>query len=569
YQAEIAQGRMEALVNFQTMVAELTGLALANASLLDEGTAAAEAMSMGLAVTRGKKLGFFVSDDCHPQTLAVIRTRAEPLGVKVHTGRPEDADLEALEVFGVLLQYPGTDGELRSPKAAIDRAHAAGALAILATDLLALTLLTPPGELGADIAVGSAQRFGVPMGAGGPHAAFIATAEKHKRAVPGRIIGVSKDARGKPAYRLALQTREQHIRRDKATSNICTAQVLLAVMAGAYAVYHGPEGLLAIARRVHALAEIFAEGMRRRGFSLAHEAFFDTVKVSAVPGHDLAERALEAGFNVRRYPNGDVGLAFDEVSNVAEVDALFAAFASAAPTASEASARTLAAEVDIDLPELFARTSSFLQHEVFHAYHAEHEMLRYLQRLQAKDLSLVHSMIPLGSCTMKLNATSEMLPVTWEGFGRIHPFAPHDQLQGYGRLFRDLEIWLAEITGFAAVSLQPNAGSQGEYAGLLVIRGYHAARGQGHRNVCLIPTSAHGTNPASAVMAGMKVVPVQCDDAGNIDLEDLRAKAEKHADDLAARVRAEASEAVGAADAKAAKSASTSATLLTSSKARP
>lgn len=536
YQAEIAQGRMEALVNFQTTVADLTGLPLANASLLDEATAAAEAMSMCIALTRGKRSGFFISEDCHPQTIEVVRTRAEPLGIEVLVGAPERAHFEKDRLFGILLQYPGTDGRIVDPRPHIERAHQAGALAVVATDLLALTLITPPGEMGADIAVGSAQRFGVPLGAGGPHAAFLATTEENKRVVPGRLIGVSRDARGKPAYRLALQTREQHIRRDKATSNICTAQVLLAVMAGAYAVYHGPDGLTRIARRAHAMARLFAEGMRRLGHRVADGLFFDTVRVHAPALGDLAQAALDAGFNVRRFEGGDVSLSFDELSTPEEVDALLTAYARLAPAGSgqKTSVRELAPEVSVELPERVARSSAFLTHEVFHRHHSEHEMLRYLHRLQARDLSLTHSMIPLGSCTMKLNATSEMLPVTWPELSRIHPFAPHDQLEGYRALFEELERWLSEITGFSAVSLQPNAGSQGEYTGLLVIRAYHRARGEGHRAVCLIPTSAHGTNPASAVMAGMKVVPVNCDDHGNIDLFDLEAKSEKHAGQLAA-----------------------------------
>ena len=532
YQAEIAQGRMEALVNFQTAVSDLTGLPLANASLLDEATAAAEAMSMCVALTRGKRNGFFVSDACHPQVIDVIQTRAAPLDIAVHVGKPEDADFEGQDLFAVLLAYPATDGSIRDPRPHIERAHAAGALAVVCTDLLALTLLRSPGSLGADIAVGSAQRFGVPLGAGGPHAAFLATTEASKRVVPGRIIGVSKDARGKPAYRLALQTREQHIRRDKATSNICTAQVLLAVMAGAYAVYHGPEGLTRIARRVHAMAKVFAEGLRRLGFEVSSEPFFDTLRIRSKPGDDLVARALAAGFNIRRLGD-DVTVSFDELSEPSEVDALLKAFApedmSTCPSFGE-----LAADISVSTPEPFARPDTFLTHEVFHRYHGEHEMLRYLNRLQSRDLSLTHAMIPLGSCTMKLNATSEMIPVSWPELARIHPFAPHEQLAGYRVIYEDLERWLAEITGFDGISLQPNAGSQGEYTGLLVIRAFHRSRGEGHRKVCLIPTSAHGTNPASAVMAGMKVVPVQCDEDGNIDLQDLEAKAERHREELAA-----------------------------------
>lgn len=535
YQAEIAQGRLEALVNFQTMVSDLTGLPLSNASLLDEGTAAAEAMAMCLALTKGKKNGFFVSEDCHPQTIEVLKTRAEPLGVRVLVGATDTADFEGQELFGVLLQYPGTHGDVQNLEPIIESAHKFGAYAVVATDLLALTLLKPPGEMGADIAIGSAQRFGVPLGAGGPHAAFLSTSEAHKRLIPGRIIGVSKDAQGQPAYRLALQTREQHIRRDKATSNICTAQVLLAVMAGAYAVYHGPDGLRQIARRVHAHAKVFAEGMRKLGFEVSSQVFFDTVRLKPIEAN-LADVALQAGFNVRRYANGDIGLSFDELSTPEELNALFKAFAPVRPKSSGLllSAEELGEIVSVELPEEFARKTPFLEHEVFACYRSEHEMLRYLHRLQGKDLSLTHSMIPLGSCTMKLNATAEMMPVSWPEFGQLHPFAPHEQMSGYRELFEQLEAWLAEITGFSAVSLQPNAGSQGEYTGLLVIRAYHHARGDQHRNVCLIPTSAHGTNPASAVMAGMRVVPVQCDASGNIDLADLTAKADKHQNELAA-----------------------------------
>ena len=533
YQAEIAQGRMEALVNFQTAVSDLTALPLANASLLDEATAAAEAMAMCAALTRHKKTGFFVSADCHPQVIAVIHTRAAPMGIHVHVGPPEEADFEGQDLFGILLAYPASDGRVVDPTAHIERAHAGGALAVVATDLLALTLLKPPGELGADIAVGSAQRFGVPLGAGGPHAAFLATKEAHKRVVPGRIIGVSKDARGKKAYRLALQTREQHIRRDKATSNICTAQVLLAVMAGAYAVYHGPRGLTRIAQRTHALARVFAEGMRRLGYAIVHETFFDTVRLAPRDGVDLVRVALDAGFNIRAFEQGGAGVAFDERSSADEVRALLEVFAAALGQKAPA-VEALGDEVEIAAPAGLERNTPFLEHEVFERYHAEHEMLRYLARLEAKDLSLTHSMIPLGSCTMKLNATSEMLPVSWPELSRIHPFAPADQQRGYEEMFGQLQTWLAEITGFSAVSLQPNAGSQGEYTGLLVIRAYHHARGDTQRTVCLIPTSAHGTNPASAVMAGMKVVPVKCDEAGNIDLADLEAKAEQHRDTLAA-----------------------------------
>ena len=534
YQAEIAQGRMEALVNFQTMVADLTGLPMANASLLDEGTAAAEAVSFCHAIGRGKKSGFFVVDGVHPQTIDVVRTRAEPVGFNLLTGPVDAIDFERQDLFGILLQYPATDGSIEDHRALIRRAHDAGALVVVATDLLALTLLTPPGELGADVAIGSAQRFGVPFGGGGPHAAFMATREAHKRHLPGRIIGVSKDVQDRPAYRLALQTREQHIRRDKATSNICTAQVLLAIMASMYAVYHGPRGLERIARRVHGLTKVLAAGLARLGYDVGRAPFFDTlrVRVGAARGAELMAAAEARLINLRSYPDGSVGISLDEKSGPELIDTLFSVFNSDA--APGFTAAQLSEEFDTDLPASFRRTSPYLTHPVFNRYHCEHEMLRYMQRLQSRDLSLTHSMIPLGSCTMKLNATAEMVPVTWPLFGGIHPFAPWSQQQGYVEMFRQLEGWLKDITGFAAVSLQPNAGSQGEYSGLLTIRAYQADRGQGHRNICLIPTSAHGTNPASAVMAGMKVVPVQCDSLGNIDLADLRAKAEKHTDNLAA-----------------------------------
>jgi glycine dehydrogenase len=531
YQPEIAQGRLEALVNFQTMVADLTGLPMANASLLDEATAAAEAMTMALAIHRHQGTRWLVSPDCHPQTIAVMRTRAEPVGVTIEVTDPATADLDG--VFGVLLQYPGTDGRVEDLTPVIARAKEAGATAVVATDLLALTLLRPPGEMGADIAVGSAQRFGVPMGAGGPHAAFLATSEAHKRHVPGRLIGVSRDRKGRSAYRLALQTREQHIRRDKATSNICTAQVLLAIISGAYAVYHGPDGLRRIAERVRAMTRLAHNGLVALGHSVPAGERFDTLRVQLDPerGEQLASAMLEAGYNVRRYAGGDLGLSFDETTRVDDVRAVLEVMAEGRPAPDLSS---LQEGVDAPVAEPLRRGSDFLTHEVFHRYHAEHEMLRYLQRLQRRDLSLTTSMIPLGSCTMKLNATAEMMPVSWPEFASIHPFAPADQQRGYARLYEQLEAWLAEITGFAAVSLQPNAGSQGEYTGLLTIRAHHRARGEGHRDACLIPVSAHGTNPASAVMAGLKVVPVRCDDHGNIDLDDLQAKAEQHADRLAA-----------------------------------
>jgi glycine dehydrogenase len=538
YQAEIAQGRLEALLNFQTMVADLTGLPLANASLLDEATAAAEAMMMCLRIKGGEKKGFFIAQDCHPQTIAVMQTRAEPFGIILHVGPPETIDLRRQDFFGILLQYPATDGAVRDYSGLVAQAHAAGVVVVVATDLLALTLLRPPGELGADIAVGSSQRFGVPLGFGGPHAAFLASKDEYKRQLPGRLVGVSRDAGGKPAYRLALQTREQHIRREKATSNICTAQVLLAVMAGMYAVYHGPDGLSHIAERVHALAVALAEGLRRLGCAVGAEPFFDTVRVR--PGAQTAgqsvdrvlARANERRFNLRRFEDDSIGIALDELTTAAEVQTLFEIFAGGKPV--PFTAEDLVGAAGPGFPPTLTRTSKYLTHEVFNRYHSEHEMLRYMHRLQSRDLSLVHSMIPLGSCTMKLNGTVEMIPVTWKGFSRIHPFAPAEQTLGYQDLCSQLESWLAEITGYAAVSLQPNAGSQGEYAGLLVIRAYHRHRGESARDVCLIPASAHGTNPASAAMAGLKVVPVACDARGNIDLAELEAKARQHRDRLAA-----------------------------------
>jgi glycine dehydrogenase len=532
YQAEIAQGRLEALLNFQTMVADLTGLPLAGASLLDEATAAGEAMHMCRALAGNGRNTFFVAEDCHPQTLAVVKTRARSLGIEVRVGRAESLDLSGGDVFGVLLQYPATDGRVVDYTGLVQRAHDAGALVAVATDLLALTMLRPPGEFGADIALGSSQRFGVPMGYGGPHAAFLSTRDEYKRQMPGRIIGVSKDADGHVAYRMALQTREQHIRREKATSNICTAQVLLAVMASMYAVYHGPEGLKRIARRVHALATALAEGLRRLGFDVGGEPFFDTLRVrlDRAAGEKVIAAARQRRMNLRPYDDGSVGVALDEAKSVADVQGLLEAFAGGrrAP-AVEARAASVP-----DLPAPVARTSGFLTHDVFNRHHSEHEMLRYMRMLESRDLSLATSMIPLGSCTMKLNGTTEMLPVTWPEFASLHPFAPADQARGYQELFAQLEAWLAEITGFAAVSLQPNAGSQGEYAGLLAIRAYHESRGEGHRNVCLIPVSAHGTNPASAAVAGFKVVAVACDARGNIEVEDLRAKAQQHARELGA-----------------------------------
>ncbi|MCY1007744.1 aminomethyl-transferring glycine dehydrogenase [Nannocystis pusilla] len=532
YQAEISQGRLEALINFQTMISDLTGLPLSNASLLDEGTAAAEAMAMCLHVAGGKKRAFVVADDCHPQTIAVVKTRAEAIGVTVRVAAPEDMDFGTGDVCGVLLQVPDTYGRIVDPTALIAKARAAGALAVVATDLLALTLLRPPGEMGADIAVGSAQRFGVPLGYGGPHAAFLACRDEHKRLLPGRVIGVSRDARGKRAYRMAMQTREQHIRRDKATSNICTAQVLLAIMAGMYAVYHGPQGLSRIGARVHALTAALAAGLRKLGHDTGDAPFFDTLTVAlqGVNADAVHARALAKGYNLRPIDAGRVGVALDERSTAEEVAALLEVFAGG-PTALDVT--DLARGAELGFGE-WTRKSEFLTHPVFRAYHSEHDLLRYIHKLESRDLSLTSSMISLGSCTMKLNATSEMQPLSWPELADLHPFVPRDQAAGYTAMFEALGRSLSAITGFHAVSLQPNAGSQGEYAGLLVIRAYHQSRGQGHRDVCLIPTSAHGTNPASAVLAGFKVVAVACDERGNVEVDDLRKKAAQHEGKLAA-----------------------------------
>ncbi len=542
YQAEIAQGRLEALLNFQTMIIDLTGLEIANASLLDEGTAAAEAMSMSYGLCKTKAKHFFVSETCHPQTIAVVQTRAKPLGIEVIVGDHRTFEFDQ-EIFGALLQYPATDGTIYDYREFIDKAHGAKALVTVAADILSLALLTPPGEFGADIAIGCTQRFGVPLGYGGPHAAYFATRAAYKRQVPGRIVGVSKDANGKAALRLALQTREQHIRRDKATSNICTAQVLLAVIASMYAVYHGREGIKRIAERIHQLTVILAEGLKRLGYSISSEPFFDTLRV------ELSDRsvsgiieAAEAGqINLRIIDSTTIGISLDETTTARDLVDLWEIFASLGEPSSASllfTVEELAAEVTRkvadDFNEPFARRSTYLTNPVFNRYHSETELLRYLHRLESKDLALNTSMIPLGSCTMKLNATAEMMPVTWPEFGKIHPFAPVSQTQGYQILFQQLEEWLAEITGFAGISLQPNAGSQGEYAGLLTICKYHENRGESDRNICLIPTSAHGTNPASAVMAGLKVVAVACDEMGNIDLDDLRKKAEHHSQNLAA-----------------------------------
>jgi glycine dehydrogenase len=533
YQAEIAQGRLEALLNFQTMITDLTGLEIANASMLDEATAAAEAMTMCYAVRKNNDARtFFVSKHCHPQTIAVVRTRAEPLGLELVVA-DENEFAFSNSIFAVLLQYPRTDGLICDYAPIIARAKKAGALTIMAPDILCLALLKSPGELGADVAVGSTQRFGVPLGYGGPHAAYFATREAFKRQMPGRLVGASHDAFGRTAYRLALQTREQHIRREKATSNICTAQVLLAVIASMYAVYHGPEGLRRIARHVHGAAEHLSGMLMAAGFTILNGEFFDTVGVqldSAAQRDAILKRAADSRINLRAFGEAAVLMALDETTMPQDLSEIVAAFSDTQPSEVD---DTIFSQVEFGFRDFFLRSSPFLTHPVFNRYHTETEMLRYIRRLEARDLSLTTSMIPLGSCTMKLNATAEMLPISWEEVARLHPYAPESQTGGYQLLIGQLEQWLAEITGFAAVSLQPNAGSQGEYAGLLAIRAYHASRGEAARNVCLIPQSAHGTNPASAVLAGFRVVPVHCVSEGDIDMDDLRAKAEEHAADLA------------------------------------
>ena len=532
YQAEVSQGRLEVLLNYQQVVMDLTGMELANASLLDEATAAAEAMAMANRVYKGKCNSFFVSADCHPQTIAVVKTRAGSMGLEVIVGDPFK-ELSEHDVFGLLLQYPGTYGDTHDFRALVEQAHDEGALVTVASDLLALCLLTPPGEWGADIVVGSSQRFGVPMGYGGPHAAFFATREAYKRSMPGRLIGVSVDAQGRPALRMALQTREQHIRREKATSNICTAQVLLAIIAALYAIYHGPDGLRMIAGRVHRMTRILAEGLRRLGFEVETEAFFDTIVVRT-PGQAarIAAKARESRINLRFIDANRLGISFDETVKRGNLQALWRVFATKADQLLDID--RLDTEVEDCIPGALSRSSDFLTHPVFQLYHAETEMLRYLRWLAAKDVGLDRSMIPLGSCTMKLNATTEMIPVTWRQFSAMHPFAPLDQTQGYQQLAEELEEMLCAVTGFDAISFQPNAGSQGEYSGLLVIRKYHEGRGEGHRDVCLIPASSHGTNPASAHLAGLRVVVVNCDERGNVDLDDLKAKVGQHADNLAA-----------------------------------
>lgn len=534
YQAEIAQGRLEALLNFQTMVIDLTGLPVANASLLDEATACAEAMAMFFGVKgRPTKGQFFVSNECHPQNIEVVRTRAEWLEIEVVVGNFKEFEFSE-RTFGALLQYPASDGAVHDYLAFCERAHASGALVAVAADLLSLTLLTPPGEFGADCSVGNTQRFGVPLGYGGPHAAFFATRDDHKRFLPGRIIGVSIDSRNKRALRMALQTREQHIRREKATSNICTAQVLLAIMASMYAVYHGPRGLRAIAERIHAKTLALAAGLGQLGYEIRHKNFFDTLHVVCdyELKHYIESTLHSEKINIRWFDDCSCGISLDEVSTDAEVETLLQVFSH--NRTKQPSPLKSARPGGSSINEYLARKSSFLTHPVFNTHHSETEMMRYIRSLEEKDLSLTHSMIPLGSCTMKLNATTELIPVTWQEFNRIHPFVPLEQAEGYQELFRRLESMLCEITGFAAVSLQPNSGAQGEYAGLLVIRAFHKESGQGHRNVCLIPSSAHGTNPASAVMAGMNVVVVRANEDGTIDINDLRAKAELHSKHLAA-----------------------------------
>ncbi len=530
YQAEISQGRLESLLNYQTMVCDLTGLDIANASLLDEGTAAAEAMTMAYSIKgNDTKNVIFIADTCHPQTINVVVTRAKPVGIEVRVGNPAKIDFDG-KLFAVLVQYPDTFGAVTDYTDLFAKTHAADAITIAASDLLALTLLKSPGELGADIAVGSAQRFGVPLGYGGPHAAFFSTRDAFKRQMPGRIVGVSKDARGKAAFRLSLQTREQHIRRDKATSNICTAQALLANMAAMYACYHGPKGLKAIAQRVHGVTTVLAVGLSKLGLKVEPAAYFDTLRVSVKDAASVHAIAEKHGINLRKIDGTSVGLSVDETVSARDITELWQVFNGdkAAGFSVEDVNKGLASSI----PAALQRTSEYLSHKVFNLYHSETEMLRYLRKLESRDLSLTHSMIPLGSCTMKLNATVEMFPVSWPEFGKLHPFAPLSQTQGYLTMFQQLEQWLAEITGFDAISLQPNAGSAGEYAGLMAIHAYHQSKGQVNRDICLIPTSAHGTNPASAVMAGLKVIPVACDKEGNIDVADLRAKAEQYKDTL-------------------------------------
>jgi glycine dehydrogenase len=539
YQAEISQGRMEALVNFQTMVCDLTGMAMANASMLDEATAAAEAMTLARRSVKSKSNTFVVAGDCHPQTIEVIQTRAAPLGLKVvlaNSAQEWDTLIAGGDYFAVMVQLPTTDGSIHDVREDAARIHAHQAAFIVAADLLALTLITPPGELGADIALGTTQRFGVPMGGGGPHAAYLACRDEFKRSLPGRLVGVSVDRHGNPAYRLALQTREQHIRREKATSNICTAQVLLAVIASMYAVYHGPAGLKRIAQRVASYTAVLAAGLRELGVDVGNTSAFDTLYIrTGAATADIAARAVAQGMNLRRFPQwGDaaLGIALDETTTRDDIRALWALFAQPGQAVPDFAA--FEKGVDSLIPEALRRTSGYLTHPVFNTHHSETQMLRYIRSLSDKDLALDRSMIPLGSCTMKLNATSEMIPITWPEFAQVHPFAPRDQLAGYWALNDQLCAWLSQATGYAGVSLQPNAGSQGEYAGLLVIKAWHESRGEGHRHICLIPESAHGTNPASAQMVGMTVVVTQCDAMGNVDIDDLKAKCEQHSANLAA-----------------------------------
>jgi glycine dehydrogenase len=526
YQPEISQGRLEALLNFQTMVSDLTGMDLSNSSLLDEGTAAAEAMAMFKRVNRRSGPIFLVDEEAHPQTIEVVKTRAQPLGLEIVIGDPHGGLPDG--VFGVLIQYPGTHGTVGDHAAAVERIHESGALVVFAVDLLAMTLITPPGEFGADAVVGSSQRFGVPMMFGGPHAAFMATRDEYKRQLPGRMVGVSKDADGRIALRLALQTREQHIRREKATSNICTAQVLLAVMAGLYGTYHGPDGLVRIATRIHRLANALAEGLQSVGVTVRNESWFDTITVEVADAEETLVRARHRRINLRPVDATTVGVTFDETITAAYVDTLFEIFDV------NAAADVLVEEAPSGIPGALERTTEFMDHEVFHAYRSETEMMRYLRRLQDRDIALDRSMISLGSCTMKLNAAAEMAAVTWPEFSEIHPFVPLDQVTGYLELIADMERWLADLTGYEAVSVQPNSGAQGEFTGLLAIRAYHESRGEGHRDVCLIPASAHGTNPASASMAGMRVIVVKTSGDGSIDVDDLRAKAAEHAEAIAA-----------------------------------
>jgi len=540
YQAEIAQGRLEALINFQTMVIDLTGMEVANASLLDEGTAAAEAMSMFTALRKGPKKKantFFVDENVFPQTLDLLRTRTEPIGITLEVGPVEKLDVTRTDLFGMLVQYPNGNGHIENYQPLFEAANENSVFVAVAADLLALTLLKAPGTMGADAVIGTSQRLGIPMGYGGPHAAYFATRADYKRQLPGRIIGVSKDRNGKAAYRMALQTREQHIRREKATSNICTAQVLLAVMAGMYAVYHGPDGLKKIAQKVHGYARLFEQALASLGFAQENGTYFDTLKVrveSQAQKESILALGVEAGMNFRAFETPHIGISFNETDTPEELDALLAVWQKAAGKQAPQSLAEIAQQLNLEVPAALQRSTPYLEHEVFNKYRAEHDMLRYIKRLENKDISLVHSMISLGSCTMKLNATTEMIPLSWPELGALHPFAPTSQTQGYAQIFEHLEAWLKEITRFEGVSLQPNSGAQGEYSGLMVIRAYHQSRNDHQRTIALIPSSAHGTNPASAVMAGMKVVIVQCDDKGNIDLADLRAKAEQHSSELAA-----------------------------------